>query len=78
MHGEHILTLGCHLSYCMLKFLPIVSRAFWGAIENGSGQEEKVTTSKSLFILTTKRTSENECIFLGSTSSLRRLTEKVD
>lgn len=35
-----VLTLGCHLSYWSLKFFPIVSSAFWGAIENGSANKE--------------------------------------
>lgn len=36
VQATNILTLGCHLSYCALKFFPIVSRAFGGAIEKGS------------------------------------------
>jgi hypothetical protein len=33
------LTLGCHRSYCECNVFPIFSRAFGGAIENGSANK---------------------------------------
>ena len=50
---KNFLTLGCHLSYWMLKFFPIDSRAFWGAIESGSVKKRK---------LKSKRGNLNACI----------------
>ena len=41
--------LGCHLSYCFWRLLPISSKAFWGLIERGSGRENGPTLTCEMF-----------------------------
>lgn len=37
---QNVVTLGCHLSYCIIRAFPIASSAFGGAMDNGSDTME--------------------------------------